>query len=110
MNLEIPFDRLDSNIKVEYIPLKLALKDVSDTKTNVKTNGGDSFNNASSQRDENVFEFDTTVTTEKKILDTIMYGLLTIFCVIFLLYSIFYFIILRDSKTNIIRQDNYVII
>ncbi len=108
MNLDVPYEQLPTNLKVEYIPLKLAIGDNNQDESNAqkKFTNGESKNGVANDRDNNKNLFvrelydnngDNNL-SEKSIMDMIVVVLLSFFCILVLLYAIYYFIIIRDRK------------
>jgi Orf78 (ac78) len=91
MNFEVPYERLTASLKIEYIPLKLALNDIIEEKS--QTPSSIKNNDHVSNKDE-VEEFYFS----KTLYDIMLIGLLTFFCILVILYVIYYFVILRDSQ------------
>ena len=104
MSLDVPYERLSATSKVDYIPLKLALNDLPEITDDSKHNTN--FND--SKIDINVPEARNEIdTSPKQMYDTLVLGLLTFFCILVLLYAIYYFVILRDRQKPIIK-DSYM--
>ncbi|AKN80652.1 hypothetical protein [Perigonia lusca single nucleopolyhedrovirus] len=115
MNFDIPYERFNNKNKVEYIPLKLALND-----ENTDNEKGDQhssspslsstslFNNGELQNQQmNVGDHQYNY-FEKRMVDILMLSLLTFFCVLVLLYAVYYFVILRDRQDTLMSvQPNF---
>ncbi|WBB27225.1 AC78-like protein [Mythimna sequax nucleopolyhedrovirus] len=104
MSLDIPYERLSPTLTVKYIPLKLALNDIPDT----SGGGGEAANSKNSNDSPTAPKvnitvpekrnYDTTVANSKQMYDVLVLGMLTVFCILVLLYAIYYFVILRDRQ------------
>jgi ATP-dependent Zn protease len=102
MNLEVPYEKLGIKNVVEYIPLKLALNDLNEEQNNPQDisshpllSNFDNVNNAY-YNDKN---------NSNEIGHIILISLLTLFCILVLLYAIYYFIILRGRQNTIARKQ-----
>jgi hypothetical protein len=105
MSLDVPYERLSPTLKVDYIPLKLALNDLPNSDVAAK-NENDSGND-----DQDNPKIDINVpnknvllmneTAPKQMYDAMVLGMLTVFCILVLLYAIYYFVILRDRQKSI---------
>ncbi|AXS67728.1 ac78-like protein [Cryptophlebia peltastica nucleopolyhedrovirus] len=93
MNFDIPYEKLGIGTKVDYIPLKLALNDITDENVSYESEKKllTNYNNY-----ENDFEKSNSV-------NILFIGLVSLVCVMLLLYAIYYFVILRR---NIIYTDH----
>ncbi|AXU41523.1 AC78 [Alphabaculovirus altermyunipunctae] len=90
MNLEIPYDRLGTSDKVDYIPMKLA---VNDDVMASKTNGiVAAANNAV------VAPMDTTESQPNIQINCLMLAVVLIVLIVAILYILYYFFILRDRQ------------
>ncbi|AKC91693.1 ac78 [Lambdina fiscellaria nucleopolyhedrovirus] len=128
MNLDIPYELLGANNQnVEYIPLKFALKD-ENNRSNVqqaqnKNNGNNNdgvynydadhvddvaaqaYNFFNKFQDNNVRNAANFVSRNDKSLNCIIVAMLSVFCAIVLLYAIYFFVILRDTKYNTFNRQ-----
>ncbi|AJE68928.1 Ac78 [Peridroma alphabaculovirus] len=118
MSLNVPYERLVATAKVDYIPLKLALNDLYDD----GGGGGNDSNNAKQASNEPKIDINTPPMTgygatttaaamplqQKQMYDALVLGMLTFFCILVLLYAIYYFVILRDSQNPPLRPS-YII-
>ncbi|ABF47414.1 ac78-like protein [Clanis bilineata nucleopolyhedrovirus] len=95
MNLEIPYERLSDKTKVEYIPLKLALNDVDTDTATVAIQGND---RAVVGGHQELRELTNGAYIAANTTNLLLIGLLSLVCVIILLYAIFYFVILRERR------------
>ncbi|ACI28799.1 agip98 [Agrotis ipsilon multiple nucleopolyhedrovirus] len=118
MSLDVPYERLGATTKVDYIPLKLALNDLTDNgvdgggidkKTDPSKNRGDGEDKP--KIDINVRASRETPqaqeppATKQQMYDALVVGMLTFFCILVLLYAIYYFVILRDRQKSIVRPS-----
>nr|QGX02350.1 maco-A 105 [Mamestra configurata nucleopolyhedrovirus A] len=103
MSLDIPYERLSPTLTVKYIPLKLALNDIPDTSGGATANSKNSNDSAASTPKVSITvpekrNYDTAVANPKQMYDVLVLGMLTVFCILVLLYAIYYFVILRDRQ------------
>ncbi|ALD88513.1 hypothetical protein [Helicoverpa armigera nucleopolyhedrovirus] len=110
MNLDIPYDRLGVNDKVDYIPLKLAISDFNVDAADIGNNTDDlstksilGHNDLTSYRSNYQKRNNSTW-----IGNILLISLLAVFCVMVLLYALYYFVILRERRKSIVRQPYYV--
>ncbi|AAZ38258.1 ORF-92 [Agrotis segetum nucleopolyhedrovirus A] len=124
MSLDVPYERLGPATKVDYIPLKLALDDLPDTDNAAKNKNNNNNNNNNNNDDTNSFRASPKVdiavdkwtaqreseapSEKQQMYDALVVGMLTFFCILVLLYAIYYFVILRDRQKSII-QPSYMI-
>nr|ANS70973.1 ac78-like protein [Lymantria dispar multiple nucleopolyhedrovirus] len=131
-NLEIPYQQLnEQHSKVLYIPLKLALKDDNDENDSAAGVAGaaaaaatalDKINNTGVALRSNLLEAprytDEAFVLGKRsaaaaasavdVANIILVALLSLFCIVVLLYAIYYFVILRERHKIIVRQPNFI--
>ena len=115
MSLDVPYERLGLNGKIEYIPLKLAIDDIENdatTKSGIsnKTNNSNFAKPSSNGSVESFYDnADDKVyynnNNNNNMLHFITICMLTVFCVIVLLYAVYYFIILRDRHNNALNPQ-----
>ncbi|AIZ48645.1 ac78 [Agrotis segetum nucleopolyhedrovirus B] len=117
MSLDVPYERLGASSKVDYIPLKLALNDLSDNEVDGANKGADPSKNHGSGEDKPKIDInvrdslETRQTTQEppatkqQMYDALVVGMLTFFCILVLLYAIYYFVILRDRQKSIVRPS-----
>jgi hypothetical protein len=118
MSLDVPYERLGTSTKVDYIPLKLALTDLPETNgggENEGKNNDAAKNNSTDQpkiditdRAKSQHQQTTTTTSvqsKQQFYDALVLGLLTFFCILVLLYAIYYFVILRDRQKSTIKPS-----
>nr|WHN38761.1 ac78 [Mamestra brassicae multiple nucleopolyhedrovirus] len=102
MSLDIPYERLSPTLTVKYIPLKLALNDIPDTSNGETANNKNSNDSATAPKVNITVpekrNYDTNVASPKQMYDVLVLGMLTVFCILVLLYAIYYFVILRDRQ------------
>jgi Orf78 (ac78) len=104
MSLDVPYERLNATAHIDYIPLKLALNDLPDQNaTSV----------AEPKIDINVPPTDNNVlmnnaAPQKQMYDALVLGMLSVFCILVLLYAIYYFVILRGRQKPPLRQSSYM--
>ncbi|QED40593.1 hypothetical protein [Chrysodeixis includens nucleopolyhedrovirus] len=100
MNLDVPYQRLPPTLRVQYVPLKLALNDnESKDKENADSNKTDkSKSKQLFYKEGDNFDYQTLNGNDKQFIDIVLVVLLSLFCVLVLLYAIYYFIIIRDQK------------
>lgn len=111
MSLDVPYERLGAQTKVDYIPLKLALNDLPDANNGSDDNDVDPKKDMAPKIDINVRPFNDEDSiggsSKQQMYDALVLGMLTFFCVLVLLYAVYYFVILRDRQKSII-QPNYM--
>nr|ANW12242.1 ac79 [Malacosoma sp. alphabaculovirus] len=113
MSLDVPYERLGLNSKIEYIPLKLAIEDVDNvttTKTDMsnKTNASNFVKQTANSSPESFYDNgggSDIYYNNNNMLHFITICMLTVFCVIVLLYAVYYFIILRDRHSNALNPQ-----
>lgn len=111
MNLDVPYNRLNEKSRVEYIPLKLALKDVDDN-GNPKTSF--SLDNNTTSVSVNDFTVEDAVnyrgnsnSGEKQFWNMVIIGILSAFVLFAILYAIYYFVILRERRDLFVDQPHF---
>ena len=117
MSLDVPYERLGLNGKIEYIPLKLAIDDIENdatTKSGIsnKTNNSNFAKPSSNGSVESFYDnaddkvyYNNNNNNNNNMLHFITICMLTVFCVIVLLYAVYYFIILRDRHNNALNPQ-----
>jgi hypothetical protein len=116
MSLDVPYERLGLNGKIEYIPLKLAIDDIENdaaTKSGIsnKTNNSNFAKPSSNGSVESFYDnaddkvYYNNNNNNNNMLHFITICMLTVFCVIVLLYAVYYFIILRDRHNNALNPQ-----
>ncbi|AUF81588.1 ac78 [Malacosoma neustria nucleopolyhedrovirus] len=111
MSLDVPYERLGLNSKIEYIPLKLAIEDVENvttTKNDIanKTNNSNFVKQTPNSSPESFYDNGSGGDIQyNNMLHFITICMLTVFCVIVLLYAVYYFIILRDRHNNALNPQ-----
>ncbi|ABM45793.1 unknown protein [Spodoptera frugiperda multiple nucleopolyhedrovirus] len=112
MSLDVPYERLGTATKVDYIPLKLALTDLPSENTSDNNDDNQKNNNTQNpkidinQSNANNYNQHQSVRSKQQFYDILVLGMLTVFCILVLLYAIYYFVILRDrQKSNTIRPS-----
>ncbi|AAF33610.1 ORF81 [Spodoptera exigua multiple nucleopolyhedrovirus] len=124
MSLDVPYERLGTATKVDYIPLKLALTDLPENNISSSSSSSvDDYDNndknktlstAKNQRpkvdidltDRNLqLRQPSADLSKQQFYNSLVLGLLTFFCVLVLLYAIFYFVILRDRQKSIVKPS-----
>ncbi|AHH82651.1 P78/83 [Buzura suppressaria nucleopolyhedrovirus] len=106
MNLDVPYERLGVKNTVEYIPLKLALNDVDNDNKNTASNEKRllfDYNNGDTVQLNPICQ-----NSSDHVANVLLVTLLTIFCIIVLLYAIYYFVLIRDRRHTIARQRNFL--
>ncbi|AUV65360.1 hypothetical protein [Alphabaculovirus myunipunctae] len=104
MSLDIPYERLNATANVDYIPLKLALNDLPDK------DGGGGGGETVPKINTNVPDLLSTTTPppQKQMYDALVLGMLSIFCILVLLYAIYYFVILRGRQKQSAVRSSYM--
>ncbi|QAT90367.1 hypothetical protein KM622_gp081 [Spodoptera exempta nucleopolyhedrovirus] len=112
MSIDVPYERLGATTKVDYIPLKLALNDLPENKPdNVDSTGANETSNNNNQPKvdikiaSNNDNFQQPTHTKQQMYDALVLGMLTFFCILVLLYAIYYFVILRDRQKSIVKPS-----
>ncbi|QEI03461.1 hypothetical protein [Spodoptera cosmioides nucleopolyhedrovirus] len=119
MSLDVPYERLGTATKVDYIPLKLALTDLPETNTGGAAAANNDDDNAKNNSDSNLQpKIDINLKSsgrdqqqqqqpqsKQQFYDALVLGLLTFFCILVLLYAIYYFVILRDRQKSTIKPS-----
>lgn len=109
MNLEIPYERLLDVKRVEYIPLKLAIDDGNDAtaadNSHVVNNtllDSRSNNKLLTMADYTKQQNDrmSSLSSSQQSMPLLTIALLSIFCVLVLLYAVYYFVILRETNDH----------
>lgn len=99
MNLDIPYDRLGLGDKVEYIPLKLAVNDLSSVKTNSSAGGNTKATNGIADSVERlVYDADRNTNATTLGMNMILMSILVVFIVLVVLFVLYYFFILRGRR------------
>ncbi|AAY84008.1 ORF-77 peptide [Chrysodeixis chalcites nucleopolyhedrovirus] len=121
MSLEVPYERMSLNQKkVEYIPLKLAVNDIDENgykKPKQKTNDteDDGINKTRPSSSLLLNDIGNTNYTayanaaEGGILNVVLMALLSIFCVLVILYAIYYFVIIREREKRIVKPPYFIL-
>lgn len=113
MSFDVPYERLNSSTKVDYIPLKLALNDLPDNGV-VARESGDTTDATSENNEKPKIDIDVAPTrelqhqpmsTKHQMYDALVLGMLTFFCILVLLYALYWFVILRDRQKSIIKSS-----
>ncbi|AWW14429.1 p78/83 [Hyposidra talaca nucleopolyhedrovirus] len=107
MNLDVPYERLGIKNTVEYIPLKLALNDI-DNDVNKTSPGSNEKRLLLDYNNTDAVQAAFNQNSSDHVANVLLITLLTIFCIIVLLYAIYYFILLRDRRRTIARQRNFL--
>ncbi|CDG72422.1 Unknown (Ac78) [Spodoptera exigua multiple nucleopolyhedrovirus] len=126
MSLDVPYERLGTATKVDYIPLKLALTDLPENNISSSSSSVDDYDNndknktlssaATAKNQRPKVDIDLTDRnlqlrqpsadlSKQQFYNSLVLGLLTFFCVLVLLYAIFYFVILRDRQKSIVKPS-----
>ncbi|AYN45034.1 se74 [Alphabaculovirus alterspexiguae] len=110
MSIDVPYERLGAKTKVDYIPLKLALNDLPENKPeNADGSGVNESNNNQPKVDIKLpsgnDNFQQPTYTKQQMYDALVLGMLTFFCILVLLYAIYYFVILRDRQKSIVKPS-----
>ena len=118
MSLDVPYERLGVSTKVDYIPLKLALTDLPDNDKN-NNNNNDVDTDKTKIAHQPKINIDTsssspsvgraeTAQSKQQFYDALVLGMLTFFCILVLLYAIYYFVILRDRQKSATIKPSYM--
>ncbi|BAC67313.1 hypothetical protein AhnVgp062 [Adoxophyes honmai nucleopolyhedrovirus] len=102
MNFDIPYDKLSSNAKVDYIPLKLALSDIDEN--------GHTKNNSENDINKNYLlnnHIDNGI-TEKTNINIIIVSLAVVLSMCIIFFIIYYFVILRRDRYSATINPNVV--
>ncbi|AJD80765.1 hypothetical protein [Pseudoplusia includens SNPV IE] len=123
MSLEVPYERMSLNQKrVEYIPLKLAVNDIDENgykKPKQKTVNDADDNEIKKIRTSPTLlsndiggntNYIAYANTEKTgVLNVVLLALLSIFCVLVILYAIYYFVIIREREKRIVKPPYFIL-
>ncbi|ADD73792.1 ORF83 [Lymantria xylina nucleopolyhedrovirus] len=96
-SLDVPYEQLnEQQFKVLYIPLKLALRDDDD---------------AAPAKDAFVLEPPRYTDAEARAHasgNALVMALLSVFCIVVLIYAIYYFVILRERHNLFVNQPKFI--
>nr|UPO71217.1 orf71 [Trichoplusia ni single nucleopolyhedrovirus] len=124
MSLEVPYERMSLNQKkVEYIPLKLAVNDIDENgyrKPKQKANDDSDDNDNTINKSQTsplllANDFGNTNyvayanAAQGGILNVVLMALLSIFCVLVILYAIYYFVIIREREKRIVKPPYFIL-
>ncbi|UOQ18860.1 Ac78 [Olene mendosa nucleopolyhedrovirus] len=98
-SLDVPYEQLNERqFKVMYIPLKLALRDDDD-------------GTAAPAKDALVLEpprYTDAETRANASGNALVVALLSVFCIVVLVYAIYYFVILRERHKLFVNQPKFI--
>ncbi|ACO53520.1 unknown [Euproctis pseudoconspersa nucleopolyhedrovirus] len=107
MSLEVPYERLGVNATVNFIPLKVDVNDVVDNRSGGSQTPAETFESFANVHNVND-NYHSLVYQNSNSANAMLIALMSLFCIIvivYVAYSIYFFIILRDRESD--RQQKF---
>lgn len=105
-SLDVPYEQLNERpSKVMYIPLKLALRDDDDAASAAAETGGAAPKNALVLEPPRHTD---AAARPRAGADVLVMALLSVFCIVVLVYAIYYFVILRERRKLFVNQSKFI--
>nr|AWJ76701.1 ac78 [Lymantria dispar multiple nucleopolyhedrovirus]WAK98436.1 ORF87 AcOrf-78 [Lymantria dispar multiple nucleopolyhedrovirus]WAK98587.1 ORF87 AcOrf-78 [Lymantria dispar multiple nucleopolyhedrovirus] len=102
-SLDVPYEQLNEP-KVMYIPLKLALRDDDDAPAAAETGGAAPKNALVLEPPRHT----DAAARPRAGADVLVMALLSVFCIVVLVYAIYYFVILRERRKLFVNQPKFI--
>nr|AIX47926.1 hypothetical protein [Lymantria dispar multiple nucleopolyhedrovirus]AJR20361.1 orf-85 protein [Lymantria dispar multiple nucleopolyhedrovirus]AQQ80105.1 hypothetical protein [Lymantria dispar multiple nucleopolyhedrovirus]QIT08135.1 ac78-like protein [Lymantria dispar multiple nucleopolyhedrovirus] len=103
-SLDVPYEQLNERpSKVMYIPLKLALRD-DDAPAAAETGGAAPKNALVLEPPRHT----DAAARPRAGADVLVMALLSVFCIVVLVYAIYYFVILRERRKLFVNQPKFI--
>lgn len=106
-SLDVPYEQLNERpSKVMYIPLKLALRDDDDA-----ASAAAAAETGAAPKKALVLEpprYTDAAARPRAGADVLVMALLSVFCIVVLVYAIYYFVILRERRKLFVNQPKFI--